>query len=35
MSDDTDSPRSGAKAVMYTSPATLGAVPASVITTPP
>src|SRR6266480_6339999 len=35
MSDDTDSPLSGAKAAMYTSPATFGSVPASVITTPP
>src|ERR1041384_5310918 len=35
MSDDTDSPLSGANAVMYTSPATVGSVPASVITAPP
>src|SRR5262249_17317727 len=35
MSDETDSPWSGANAAMYTSPATLGAAPASVITTPP
>src|SRR5438445_9021139 len=35
ISEDTDSPLSGAKAAMYTSPATLGSVPASVITTPP
>src|SRR5712692_11449331 len=35
ISDDTDSPLSGAKAAMYTSPATFGSVPASVITTPP
>src|SRR6267142_4818321 len=35
MSVATDSPLSGAKAVIYTSPATLGWVPASVITTPP
>src|SRR5690349_11309073 len=35
MSDDTDSPRSGANAAMYTSPATVGSFPASVITTPP
>src|SRR5881296_650236 len=32
ISDDTDSPLSGAKAAMYTSPATLGSVPASVMT---
>src|SRR6202007_314303 len=32
---DTDSPLSGAKAAMYTSPATLGSFPASVMTTPP
>src|SRR5438477_7377140 len=31
----TDSPLSGAKAVIYTSPATLGSFPASVITAPP
>src|ERR1700752_1069305 len=31
----TDSPLSGAKAVIYTSPATLGSLPASVITAPP
>src|SRR5260370_29736488 len=31
----TDSPLSGAKAVIYTSPATLGSFPASVTTTPP
>src|SRR5258707_14880672 len=31
----TDSPLSGAKAVMYTNPATFESVPASVITTPP
>src|ERR1700693_5004138 len=31
----TDSPLSGAKAVMYTSPATLESFPASVITAPP
>src|SRR6266850_8304616 len=35
MSVATDSPLSGAKAVIYTSPATLGWVPASVITAPP
>src|SRR5256714_14946110 len=35
MSAATDSPLSGAKAAMYTSPATLGSFPASVITTPP
>src|SRR5882672_5374434 len=35
MSVSTDSPESGAKAAMYTSPATFGSVPASVITTPP
>src|SRR5688572_23738653 len=35
ISEDTDSPASGAKAAMYTSPATLGWSPASVITTPP
>src|SRR6266404_5839831 len=35
MSDDTDSPLSGANAVMYASPATFGSVPASVITAPP
>src|SRR5712672_2859282 len=35
ISDDTDSPLSGAKAATYTSPATLGWVPASVTTTPP
>src|SRR5438309_8034753 len=32
ISDDTDSPLSGAKAATYTSPATFGSVPASVIT---
>src|SRR5678816_3693624 len=32
MSDATDSPLSGANALMYTSPATLGSLPASVIT---
>src|SRR5882672_224086 len=31
----TDSPLSGANAVMYTSPATFGSFPASVITAPP
>ena len=31
----TDSPLSGAKAVIYTSPTTLGSFPASVITAPP
>src|SRR6266446_1973070 len=31
----TDSPLSGANAATYTSPTTLGSVPASVITTPP
>src|SRR6266404_7882238 len=31
----TDSPASGAKAVIYTSPATFGSLPASVITAPP
>src|SRR6266436_961508 len=35
ISDDTESPLSGAKAAMYTRPATFGSVPASVITTPP
>src|SRR5258707_6454459 len=35
ISADTDSPVSGAKAAMYTSPATLGWLPASVTTTPP
>src|SRR5208282_725042 len=35
MSVDTDSPLSGAKAVIYTSPATFGSLPASVITAPP
>src|SRR6185369_5394134 len=35
MSADTDSPLSGAKAAMYTRPATFGSLPASVITTPP
>src|SRR6266849_4247434 len=35
ISEDTDSPLSGAKAVIYTSPATLGSFPASVITAPP
>ncbi len=35
MSEATDSPASGAKAVMYTSAATAGSVPASVITAPP
>src|ERR1041385_6166547 len=33
--DATDSLLSGANAVMYTSPATLGSFPASVITAPP
>src|SRR5207237_5895015 len=32
---DTDSPVSGANAAMYTSPATFGSFPASVMTTPP
>src|SRR5204862_1934169 len=31
----TDSPLSGANAAMYTSPATFGSLPASVITAPP
>ena len=31
----TDSPLSGAKAAMYTSAATFGCVPASVMTAPP
>src|SRR5882672_11226858 len=35
ISEETDSPLSGANAAMYTSPATLGSLPASVITTPP
>src|SRR5438876_6245247 len=35
MSVPTDSPLSGAKAVMYTNAATFGWVPASVITAPP
>src|SRR6202521_5697914 len=35
ISDPTDSPLSGAKAVIYTSPTTLGSFPASVITAPP
>src|ERR671918_1440959 len=35
MSAATDSPASGAKAAMYTRPATLGSLPASVITAPP
>src|SRR5208282_1910417 len=35
MSVATDSPLSGAKAVMYTRPATFGLLPASVITAPP
>src|SRR5437764_9849996 len=35
MSVATDSPLSGAKAVMYTNAATFGWVPASVITVPP
>src|ERR1700741_3799955 len=35
ISDDTDSPLSGANAAMYTRPATFGSLPASVITTPP
>src|SRR5256886_2194300 len=35
MSVSTDSPLSGAKAVIYTSPATFGSLPASVITAPP
>src|SRR5467141_630992 len=35
ISEDTDSPLSGANAVMYTSPATFGSFPASVITGPP
>src|ERR1700736_6322842 len=35
ISELTDSPLSGANAVMYTSPATFGSVPASVITAPP
>src|SRR5712675_1030212 len=35
MSVATDSPLSGAKAVIYTRPATLGWLPASVITAPP
>src|SRR5467141_5022730 len=35
ISDDTDSPLSGAKAATYTSPATFGSVPASVMTAPP
>src|SRR5215470_5303448 len=32
---DTDSPASGAKAAMYTNPATPGSLPASVMTAPP
>src|SRR5262245_18656098 len=35
MRDDTDSPLSGAKAAIYTRPATFASFPASVITTPP
>src|SRR6266403_4821646 len=35
ISEATDSPLSGAKAVIYTSPTTLGSLPASVITAPP
>src|SRR6185295_596876 len=35
ISVDTDSPLSGANAATYTSPATFGSLPASVITTPP
>src|SRR6267378_5005764 len=35
ISDETDSPLSGANAAMYTRPATFGWLPASVITTPP
>ena len=35
MSVATDSPLSGAKAVIYTNAATFGLVPASVITAPP
>src|SRR3989475_13148841 len=35
ISEDTDSPLSGANAATYTSPATLGSLPASVITAPP
>src|SRR5712692_716975 len=35
ISEDTDSPLSRAKAVIYTSPATFGSFPASVITPPP
>src|ERR687897_510141 len=35
MSAATDSPASRAKAAMYTRPATLGSLPASVITAPP
>src|SRR5215813_5829628 len=35
ISEDTDSPVSGAKAAIYTSAATLGWLPASVTTTPP
>src|SRR6185295_3661538 len=35
MSVFTDSPLSGANAAMYTSPTTLGSLPASVTTTPP
>src|SRR5712691_8235280 len=35
ISDATDSPLSGAKAVIYTRPATFGSLPASVITAPP
>ena len=35
MSVLTDSPLSGANAVMYTNPATLGSFPASVMTAPP
>src|SRR6266404_2438494 len=35
ISDETDSPLSGAKAVIYTRAATFGSVPASVITAPP
>src|SRR6267142_3454909 len=34
-SEDTDSPLSGANAATYTSPATFGSLPASVITAPP
>src|SRR6266436_2215387 len=35
ISVDTDSPLSGAKAETYTSPATFGSLPASVMTLPP